>query len=125
MLKLSKLRIKASNPRLLKLSSLLKKAANQHDAPIWNYVREKLTASRRRRIAVNISKINRYTSEGDVVVVPGKVLSCGTLTHKVTVAAFDFSEEALRKIENSGCKALSIEDLLKVNPEGRGVKIIV
>ena len=113
------------NSRILELNRVLKKAAKEYNAPVWNAVRKYLTKPRRRRVAVNISKINRYTEEGDFVVVPGKVLSCGELSHEVTIAAFDFSAKALEKINRSNCKALSIEDLIKINPKGSRVKIIV
>ncbi len=113
------------NPRLIKLDRILRKTARENNAPIWNAVRKFIMRSRRRRVVVNISKINRYTSEGDMVVVPGKVLSCGNMNHKVTVAAFDYSEKAFKKLVSSNCKALFIEDLIKINPRGKGVKIIV
>ena len=113
------------NPRLIKLDRLLRKAANENNAPIWDRVRELLLKPRRKRIAVNISRINRYTKDGDIVVVPGKVLSCGKLNHSVTIAAFDFSAKALEKIKQSNSKAILIEDLLKKRPDGSEVKIIV
>lgn len=118
-------RIRAQNPRILKLNRILRKAANEYGAPIWNAVRKYLIKPRRRRVAVNISKINRYTKSGEIVVVPGKVLSCGSLEHEVTIAAFDFSVKALEKIRKAKCRAISIEELIKENPKGSGVKIIV
>lgn len=119
------MRRRIENKRLLHLNAELRRAANKNKAPIWDRVRELLLKPRRRRVAVNLSKINRYTSDGETVVVPGKVLSCGSLNHKVTIAAFDFSANALKKIDEAGCKAILIEDLIKLNPSGRGVKIIV
>lgn len=85
---------------------------------------ELLSRSSRRRVAVNLSKISRYAGDGEIVVVPGKVLGSGTLTKKVTIAALSFSLTALEKIKSSGGRALTIRDLLKENPSGRGVRII-
>jgi len=112
-----------TNIHMRLLISRLRKAAREHDAPIWRRVAELLERPRRKRVAVNISRINRYTTDGDVVVVPGKVLSSGQLTHKVTVAAWAFSEKAREKIERVG-RAISIEQLLEEVPNGSGVKII-
>ena len=112
------------NPYLLFLAAELRRKAKGAKAPIWRRVREMILRPRRRRVEVNISKINRYTEEGDVVVVPGKVLGAGKLHHRVTVAALSFSSEALRKIREAGGRALTIRELIEENPEGSGVKII-
>lgn len=103
----------------------LKKTAKREDAPIWRYVAEKLESPARSRPSVNLSKINRYTVEGDVVVVPGKVLASGNLDHKVKIAAASFSLKAIEKIENSGGEAVHIIDLVRENPKGSNVKIII
>ncbi len=102
----------------------LRKAANKNKAPIWDAVADLLEKPRRKRIAVNVSRINRYTRNGEVVVVPGKVLGAGSLDHPVTVAAISFSKKALEKILAVGGKAMHILDLVKENPRGSNVKII-
>jgi len=94
-----------------------------YNAPIWRDVAERLWKPRRQRVEVNLSTINRYTENGDVVVVPGKVLGSGELDHPVTVAAWKFSRRALKEIRKKG-EAITIDDLLERNPEGKGVKII-
>jgi len=83
-----------------------------------------LAASRRKRVAVNISRINRYTLKNETVAVPGKVLGAGELDHPVTVAAFAFSETAKQKIRKARGKCLSLVELVKKNPKGSKVKII-
>ncbi len=102
----------------------LRKIAREHKAAIWLRIAEELEKPRRQRRAVNISRINRYTKEGDVVVVPGKVLGAGILDHSVTVAAIAFTASALEKIKASGGKALYILDLARSNPKGSNIKII-
>jgi large subunit ribosomal protein L18e len=94
-------------------------------SPFWRRVYELLDVPARKRHAVNVSKINRYAEDGDVVVVPGKVLGAGELNKKVTVAAFSFSYTALEKIEGAGGKAIHILELVKENPKGKGLKIII
>jgi large subunit ribosomal protein L18e len=102
----------------------LYKASRKYRAPIWRALAEELEKPRRKRRVVNISRINRYTREGDVVVVPGKVLGAGILDHKVTVAAIGFSKTALEKIRAVGGEAIHILELISRNPRGSNVKII-
>ncbi len=107
------------------LITQLRKASRTYNAPVWRAVADLLERPRRRRVEVNLSKINRYANEGEMVVVPGKVLGAGRLDKKVTIAAFGFSRTALEKIKASGSRAITISDALKENPRGRGVRIII
>jgi large subunit ribosomal protein L18e len=90
---------------------------------IWRRISKKLSSSRKSRISPNLYRINKKTKENDVVVIPGKVLGIGDLNHKITIACLDYSKSAKQKIEASGSKLLSIEELLEQNPKGSGVKI--
>ena len=116
--------VRTSNPQLIELIKFLTWKANEHQAPIWDSVAQKLTKTKHNRIAVNLSRINRYTSESDVALVPGKILSSGSLTHTVNIAAVSASLKARKKIELAGGKYLTIEALVHENPKGSGVKII-
>jgi len=107
------------------LIKFLKKKSREYNAPIWRRIAELIDKPRRRRVAVNISKINRYSEEGDWVIVPGKVLGAGELDHKVNLAALKFSEKAYIKILKSGSRIYKITDFVNINPKGSGVKIIV
>ncbi|MCS6768187.1 MAG: 50S ribosomal protein L18e [Candidatus Nitrosocaldus sp.] len=113
------------NPTLVERIEMLRSAAKQHDAPIWSRVAELLARPRGRRAEVNVSKIARYSSAGGVVVVPGKVLGSGGIEHPVTVAAFSFSSIAMKKILDAKGRVLSIDELVRINPKGTGVRIIV
>ncbi|MFX1497457.1 MAG: 50S ribosomal protein L18e [Promethearchaeota archaeon] len=90
---------------------------------IWRQISKKLSGPRKNRIEANLHRINKKTKESDVIVVPGKVLGNGELEHKITIACLTCSKPARKKIENSGSKVISIEELLQQNPEGRDVKI--
>lgn len=83
-----------------------------------------LSKPKRRRVAVNLSRINRYTKENDEVIVPGKVLGSGVINHPVKVAAFTFSDKARSKIIKAKGKCLTIPELAEMNPKGSNVKII-
>ena len=91
---------------------------------IWKKVADDLNIPTRQRKIVNLSKINRFTAENEVVVVPGKVLSSGELGHKLIIAAFRFSASSIEKMKKSGSSAMSISELMKKNPSGKGVRII-
>ncbi len=124
------------NPVLVECIEMLRKAAKEHDAPIWGRVAELLARPRSRRAEVNVSKIARYSSSKgssssgngntiSTVVVPGKVLGSGSIEYPVAVAAFSFSNTAAKKILDAKGKVLSIDELVRMNPKGTGVRIIV
>lgn len=115
------MRRKITNSELLKLIRALRK---NREGKIWRDLAERLSKPRSRRAVVNVSRINRYTVEGDVVVVPGKVLGAGKLTHPVCVAAFSFSKTARGKILEAGGECITIQELMERNPRGSNVKII-
>jgi len=115
---------KSQNPELLKLIRSLRKSAKENNAAIWRDVAHYLSTSKRKRIAVNLSRLNRYTEEKETVVVPGKVLGAGRLEHPLTVAAFAFSDEARSKITQVKGKCLPILELLEGNPKGSNVRIM-
>ncbi|MEM1563782.1 MAG: 50S ribosomal protein L18e [Candidatus Bathyarchaeia archaeon] len=116
--------VKATNPELIETIRFLKKQSRESKVKIWRSVAELLAKSRRRRIAVNVSRLNRYTEKNEIVVVPGKVLGAGEIDHPITVAAFAFSKTAQEKIKRARGKCLSIVELVKKNPKGSKVKII-
>lgn len=72
----------------------------------------------RKRIEVNLNRLQRVCKENDTIVVPGKVLSYGILTKPLTVSALSFSKEAERKILEAGGKVLSLHELISGNPKG-------
>jgi large subunit ribosomal protein L18e len=115
---------KTTNPELIELTSFLKKQSRENKVEIWRDIAERLTKARRKRIAINLSRLNRYTQKSETVAVPGKVLATGEMTHPITIAAFAFSGEARQKISAARGKCVSFQDLIKKNPTGSNVKII-
>ncbi len=107
-----------------RLISTLERSYRSQGAPVWDSSSVHLSNPRRRRVEVNLSRINRVASEKDTILVPGKVLGSGKLDHRVKIAAFDFTISARNKINDSGGKCLTIEELLKQQPEGKNVRII-
>ncbi len=93
-------------------------------SPFWKRIAKDIQKPTRQRRSVNIYKINKYAKEGETVIVPGKVLSVGEISKKVTVVAMNFSSEAKRKIEAANGKTVTIKELFAQNPEGKGVRIL-
>jgi len=117
-------KIRKTNHNLVALTSELKKKSIEEQVGIWKRIAEDLEKPTRLRKIVNLSNINRYSDNNDVVLVPGKVLASGLLEKKLTVAAFNFSQDAREKIEKAGGKAITISQLYTQNPKGKDVKII-
>ncbi len=116
-------RVRKTNPRILKLISDLKAKARKQNVSLWREIAEKLEKPSRNYAEINMSRINRNSKENDVLIVPGKVLGAGVLKHPVTVAALSFSDAASTQISKLNGKCLTIEQLMELNPEGKGVKI--
>ena len=114
-----------TNPTLKKLIEELRKKSLEENVKIWKRVAEILERPTRRRVEINLKHIEREAKDGETIVVPGVVLGDGELRKRVKIAAWRFSSKAREKIEKSGSKALSIEDLIKENPKGSNVRIMV
>jgi len=113
-----------TNPRLLTLITRLKETSRKNEATVWRDIADRLEAPSRNYAEVNISKISRFARSGETFIVPGKVLGTGVLTEPVVVAALNFSSSAAEKIEKARGTCLTIEELLKKNPKGNGVRIL-
>ena len=113
-----------TNPVLISLIHELKKQANENDAPIWKDIAVRLEKSLRNWPEVNLNRISKYTGDKETALIPGKVLSTGDLTKKVSIAAWSFSEKSEEKIKKAGGKTLSIEELMKSNPKGKDIRIL-
>ena len=109
-----------SNMQLRFLIAELRKIASKQNIKLWKRIADELERPSRQRRAVNISRINHNVRKGEIALVPGKVLSSGELDKDITVAAWKFSDQARKKIKN----AMTIEELMKKNPQGKKVRII-
>ena len=88
---------------------------------LWKRLYRLSAVPSRSRKSVNIYKIDKHTKEGDNVVVPGKVLSEGAMSHKVNIAAMEFSAKALASLKAANCRVSTIKEMTN---ESR-IKIIV
>ena len=113
-----------TNAIVLHMAKELKDASKKNKAPIWLRLAELALKPSSARRTVNVSEIDRLTKDGDVIVVPGKVLGTGGMSHKITLCSFSISNSGAQKILGVGGKILSYSELVKNHPTGKGVTII-
>lgn len=113
-----KKRLLKTNLGLIKLIEDCNKLAEK--SRFWKKISKELSKSTRRMREVNILKLNKITKPKETIIIPGKLLGLGELNHELTIYAFKYSESAKEKIKN----LYPIQDLIKKNPSGKGVKII-
>jgi large subunit ribosomal protein L18e len=111
------------NEKLQELISSLKKQSIDNKTGVWKRVALELERSTRSHRVVNLSKIEKYSDDNDVVIVPGKLLSGGELTKKVTIIAYNYSQKTADKIHGKA-QIISIEEALKKYPNAKNIKII-
>ena len=110
--------VKRTGPTNTNLRILISELAKDK-TPFWNRVSYELNRSERNRREINLSKINRSSESGETVLIPGKVLGSGELKHKLTIAALNFTEGALKKIKEAGAEHLTIKQLYEKKKTGR------
>ena len=116
--------IQMTNAVVLHIAKELKEASKKNKAPIWSRLAELALKPSSARRTVNVSRIDRLTKDGDVIVVPGKVLGTGCMSHKITLCSFSISNSGAQKILERGGKILNYSELIKNHPTGKGVTII-
>src|SRR3989344_8468948 len=102
----------------------LKRASSKNKANIWKRLASDLERPTRIRRAVNLYKIDKTLKDGEIAVIPGKILSIGSLTKKREISAYQVSESALKKIHESGSKFIPLKELIEKNPKGNKVRIV-
>jgi large subunit ribosomal protein L18e len=116
--------IRKENPELARVIIDLKKAAKAHKAPVWRAVADRLSRPRHQVFPLNVGHLERLAEPKETVVVPGKLLAQGHLTKPLTVGASSYSTEARSKVQAVGGTTLSIPELLKSHPDGKGVRLL-
>lgn len=122
------MKMKRTGPMNLNIKKLivsLEKQSKKEKVKVWAYLAEKIAMPKRKRVAVNIDKIERLSKKDEVVIVPGKLLSKGLLTKPLKVASLNASRNAVSKITDAKGEYLSIEELMKKNPKGKKVRVIM
>ncbi len=117
-------RFRKENPELLRVLVELRRAARANHAPVWESVAERLERSRHEVVPLNVGQLDRLTAADETVAVAGKLLADGPLSKRLTVGAFSYSAEARAKVHAAGGSALSLHELIKAKPDGKGVRFL-
>src|SRR3972149_11939272 len=94
-----------TNPHLQRVVQELREVSRKAGVAIWRDDADRLERSRKNWSEVNLSRLSRYASKGEQIVVPGVVLATGEISTPLTVAAFRASSAARKKIEAAGGRA--------------------
>lgn len=113
-----------TNQIVIQMVKTLRVASKKNNAPIWERLADLALKPTRAKRTMNLGQLDKFVSDNDVVVVPGKVLGTGSLSHKITLCSFSISTSGAKKITESGGKVLDISQIIKNHPTGKGVKII-
>ncbi|MAH21266.1 MAG: 50S ribosomal protein L18e [Thaumarchaeota archaeon] len=115
---------KPKHSPLIMTLDILRHASKASNARIWRSIAISLSSTRKRHAEINIGKIAKLAMSGAAVVIPGKVLGSGLLSHSLMVGAWSFSDTARKKITDAGGKALTIADFVQEFPDGKGVVVL-
>lgn len=113
-----------TNQLVLSMVKELKAASTKNKAPIWSSLAEMALKPKIAKRLVNLTKLSTVTKDNEVVVIPGKVLGTGNISHKLTLCSFSISTAAAKKIKAAGGKIVTYSDLISKFPTGKGVRII-
>ena len=90
----------------------------------WIEVASVLASLSKNKAILNLDYVNKNAKEGDIIVIPGKVLSMGELDKKIKVVALNASKTAIEKINNAKSTFVTIIEEIKLNPDAKGIKIL-
>ncbi|MCL4381037.1 MAG: 50S ribosomal protein L18e [Candidatus Marsarchaeota archaeon] len=108
------------NPTTLEWFSVIAET-RQNDRSNKIYENLAKLLNKRNSIKVNLWKLSKHSKDGDCLIVPGKVLGVGSLDHKISVCAIDFSESALEQLRKSSSTVIKIQEAIGK----KGLKIII
>jgi len=92
--------------------------------PAWEKIIKKVSGSRRKRLELNLDEIDNQTKDNDLVIIPGRVLGKGNIKKKIKISAMKYTESAKEKLKESKIEFNLIEEEIKSNPEGKGIKVL-
>ncbi|MFA5797738.1 MAG: 50S ribosomal protein L18e [Candidatus Woesearchaeota archaeon] len=111
------------NRKLQELIASLKKQSIEQKVGVWKTIALELERPTRHQRAVNLSRIEKYAKDGEVIVVPGKLLGGGEITKKVTVIAHAYSKSTAQKM-GKNATIISLEEAMKKYPKGNTLRIM-
>jgi large subunit ribosomal protein L18e len=107
-----------TNPELVETIKTTKKNKG------WIEVAAILSGPRRYFANLNLGEIDNQAKDGEIIVIPGKVLSQGEVTKKIKITALNFSGKAKEKLEKGKISYSRIIEEIKKNPEDKSFRIL-
>jgi len=107
------------NPELVETLILCKKNEK------WLKIGQILSRPRRIRTSANLDKIDKESKAGEVILIPGKVLSQGEISKKIKIVALNFSENAKEKLNKDKIEFNTISEEIKLNPKADKIKVLI
>ena len=105
------------------LEALQDAVASGKRRPLWKKLQKAASKPRRKGCQINLYELNKNSSEGDYVIVPGKVLGEGSIDHKISIAAINFTSKAKEELGAKGCKFIGIRELIKELDSSKNGKV--
>lgn len=90
----------------------------------WLGVAHAISTPRRKRFSINLDQIEKKSKDGDVIVIPGKVLGLGEVKKKIKISALKYSESAKKKLKDRKIEFNLIIEEIKSNPEAKKIKVL-
>jgi large subunit ribosomal protein L18e len=98
--------------------------SRENNSSLWRDVAKRLSETRQNYADLNVGKISKLSKDGDIIVVPGKILGSGYMEKKVKLAALEVSDKAMKKIKDSGSEFIQLIELAKQMPQATNIKIM-
>jgi len=121
MISKTKIKLRArnkTNPEVSETISLALKNKN------WMHIAKLISSSTKQYSVVNLLYIDKNSSAGDTIIVPGKVLSKGNITKKIRICALSISKQAYEKLKESKSEFYTLSREISTNHKAEGIKIL-
>ncbi|MBU5575306.1 MAG: 50S ribosomal protein L18e [Candidatus Aenigmatarchaeota archaeon] len=114
-----------TNPKMKELIDFIREKGFKEKSNFLLDLARYLSKPRRKSIAVNIEKLERYGKEDKILVIPGKLLSSGNLSKPLNIVALKWSKAAKDKILKSGGNIQDIKTFITQTNDYSNVIILV
>ena len=112
---------KKTNTELVETINAARKNSSWTKTGVARY----LSVSTRVMPEINLTRLEKHSEKGDIIIFPGKILGSGNINKKIKVCAFKFSKQAMEKLKAKSCETGKIIDEIKNNPKAAGVRIVI
>jgi len=116
--KIDKQTKRKTNPELVETITAAKKNKS------WIEAAAVLSGPRRNFVNLNLGEIDSQAKDGEMIVIPGKVLSQGEIKKKIKIIALNFSGKAKGKLEKGKISHSIITEEIEKNSEGKNIRIL-